>query len=101
RLNYLVNHASWRPVYKFRAGTKDKDPVTLEYLAAITQSTGEDWTNAAITLSTAQPLLNAAPPDLRVLEVSVGGHGFAANPPAGQPGQPPGLPAPGGPGSGM
>lgn len=88
RLNYLVNHASWRPVYKFRAGTKDKDPVTLEYLAAITQSTGEDWTNAAITLSTAQPLLNAAPPDLRVLEVSVGGHGFAANPPAGQPGQP-------------
>ena len=30
-----------------------------EYLAAITQSTGEDWSNAVITLSTAQPLLNA------------------------------------------
>ncbi len=88
RLNYLVNHASWRPVYKFRGGMKDKDPVTLEYLAAITQSTGEDWSNAIITLSTAQPLLNAAPPDLRVLEISVGGPGFALNPPFGQPGEP-------------
>ncbi|MDB5312337.1 MAG: hypothetical protein JWO38_6539 [Gemmataceae bacterium] len=80
RLNYLVSHAAWRPLYKFRAGAKDKDAVTLEYLAAVEQQTGEDWTNVNLTLSTAQPLLNAAPPDLRVLEVSVGGAGFVTAP---------------------
>lgn len=91
KLNYLVSNASWRPLYKFRAGTKDKDPVGLEYLAAIEQQTGEDWSNVALTLSTAQPLLNASPPDLRVLEVSVGGQGIAANMPG--PGVPGGLPS--------
>ncbi|MBX9626574.1 MAG: mucoidy inhibitor MuiA family protein, partial [Gemmataceae bacterium] len=71
RLSYLVSRAGWRPVYKLRAGAKDKDPVTLEYLAAVEQQTGEDWGNVNLTLSTAQPLLNAAPPDLRALEVAV------------------------------
>jgi uncharacterized protein (TIGR02231 family) len=45
--------------------------VQLEYLAAIVQQTGEDWTNSNLFLSTAQPMLNAAPPDLRMLEVAV------------------------------
>ena len=94
RLNYLVSHASWRPQYKFRTGGKEKDPVTIEYQAAMDQQTGEDWTNISLTLSTAQPMLNAAPPDLRALEVSVGGAGFAfgqaANPvPGGSAGGPP------------
>ena len=70
RLNYLVSAASWRPEYKFRAG-KDRDPIQVEYLAAIMQQTGEDWTNAHLTLSTAQPMLNAAPPDLHLLEVAL------------------------------
>jgi uncharacterized protein (TIGR02231 family) len=69
RLNYLVDAVNWRPQYKFRAG-KANEPVTLEYLAAIHQQTGEDWANVALSLSTAQPLLHAAPPDLRMLEVS-------------------------------
>src|SRR5205085_4008883 len=64
RLNYLVSNASWHPQYKFRTGGKEKDPVVVEYQAAVEQKTGEDWTNANITLSTAQPLLNASPPDL-------------------------------------
>jgi hypothetical protein len=103
RLNYLVSHASWRPQYKLRAGAKDKDPVTVEYLAAIEQQTGEDWSNVNLTLSTAQPLLNAAPPDLRVLEVAVGGAGFAFSGGSGggkpnDPGQPGFQPGPGGPG---
>lgn len=71
RLNYLVNSASWRPQYKFRAGTKDKDPIQLEYLSAIVQQSGEDWENVNLILSTAQPMLNAAPPDLKVLEIRV------------------------------
>ncbi|HEY1859760.1 MAG TPA: mucoidy inhibitor MuiA family protein, partial [Gemmataceae bacterium] len=70
RLNYLVDSAAWKPQYKLRAG-KDKDPVRVEYLAAIAQQTGEDWKDVNLTLSTAQPLFNAAPPDLRTLSVGL------------------------------
>jgi hypothetical protein len=97
RLNYLVSNATWRPQYKLRAGAKDKDPVQLEYLATLTQQSGEDWTGVAITLSTAEPLLNAAPPDLLALEVAVGAGPMGQV--AGQPGGPGGggfggMPAP-------
>jgi hypothetical protein len=83
RLSYLVSAASWRPEYKLRAEAAppggapaqgapagDKGAVQLEYLAAISQQSGEDWTNVDVVLSTAQPALNAAPPDLAMLEVS-------------------------------
>src|SRR5262245_972240 len=49
RLNYLVADAAWRPLYKLRAGTGANDPVTVEYLASVLQSTGEDWTNVTVT----------------------------------------------------
>lgn len=78
KLNYLVGSASWRPQYKFRASGKDKDPIVAEYQAAIDQRTGEDWVNALVTLSTAQPLLNAAPPDLKALAVNVSAVGTVA-----------------------
>src|SRR5205823_2865914 len=77
----------WHPQYKFRAG-KDKDTVQLEYLAAVVQQTGEDWGNVDLILSTAQPMLNAAPPDLKVLEVSLiprGSPPMAADLPGGGP----------------
>ncbi len=70
RLNYLVSNASWSPQYKFRAG-KEKEAVNVEYLAAIRQQSGEEWGNVNITLSTAQPMLNAAPPDLKALTMYV------------------------------
>lgn len=70
RLHYLVDSASWKPQYKFRAG-KDKEAVQVEYLAAVVQQTGEDWSNIETILSTAQPMLNAAPPELKMLEVAV------------------------------
>src|SRR5205085_12056235 len=71
RLNYLVNAASWHPQYKLRAGKTAKDQVQLEYLAAVLQHTGEDWANVKLVLSTAQPMLNAAPPELQTLQVTV------------------------------
>jgi hypothetical protein len=71
RLNYLVSAASWKPQYKFRCGQTTKDPVTLEYLAAVMQHTGEDWSRVELTLSTAQPMLNSAPPELHTLAVAV------------------------------
>jgi hypothetical protein len=86
RLHYLVDSASWRPQYKLRAGIKEKEPVQLEYLAALTQQSGEDWTHVEMVLSTAQPMLNAAPPELKTLEVSVVSRGRmpAPNLPAAQ-----------------
>jgi hypothetical protein len=75
RLNYLVDRAAWRPQYKFRAGKTLKDPVQVEYLAAIVQQTGEDWQGVNLVLSTAQPMLNASPPDLKMLAVKVVPHG--------------------------
>jgi uncharacterized protein (TIGR02231 family) len=71
RLNYLVNEASWRPQYKLRAGKDAKEAVRLEYLAAVSQHTGEDWSNVKLVLSTAEPMLNSAPPDLRALNIAV------------------------------
>jgi uncharacterized protein (TIGR02231 family) len=70
RLNYLVSAASWEPQYKLRAGG-EKDPVTVEYLASIEQQSGEDWNGVDLVLSTAQPMLNAAPPDLLALDVDI------------------------------
>lgn len=69
RLNYLVGSVNWRPGYKLRAG-KERDPVVLEYLASVQQKSGEDWTGVMLALSTAQPMLNAAPPELKSLEVA-------------------------------
>jgi hypothetical protein len=95
RLNYLVSSAAWRPQYKFRTGGKEKDQVVVEYQAAIEQKTGEDWANAQITLSTAQPLLNAAPPDLKALAVGVttGGTAVATGDARAPAPVPPGVPA--------
>jgi uncharacterized protein (TIGR02231 family) len=70
RLSYLVGASTWKPQYRFRAGA-EKDPVGLEYLAAIEQQSGEDWGQVSITLSTAQPSLNATLPELIPLEIAI------------------------------
>src|SRR4029077_19697886 len=82
RLNYLVDSAFWRPQYKLRAGKDEHEAVLVEYLAAVVQQSGEDWKDVTVILSTAQPMLNAAPPDLKMLEVSVLPRG-GTTPPAG------------------
>ncbi|MGL4555830.1 MAG: mucoidy inhibitor MuiA family protein, partial [Gemmataceae bacterium] len=79
RLNYLVTSATWRPQYKFRAGKTSKDPIGVEYLASVLQQTGEDWDRVQVTLSTAQPMLNATPPDLLALAVAVAPRGTATS----------------------
>lgn len=78
RLHYLVNAASWLPQYKIRAGMTAKEPLHVEYLAAVIQHTGEDWSRVNLVLSTAQPTLNAAPPDLHALNVTVLARGSGA-----------------------
>jgi uncharacterized protein (TIGR02231 family) len=62
-VSYIVNRASWTPLYDLRF-RNTSDIVHLSYLAEITQSTGEDWIGANLTLSTAKPGLGTLPPKL-------------------------------------
>ncbi len=57
RVSYQVNGAGWRPAYRAgldSAGSK----VLLERQGAISQTTGEDWTDVKLKLSTGQPRLS-------------------------------------------
>jgi len=63
-INYLVNNASWVPMYELRADNSSS-PVNLHYRASITQSTGEDWNNVKLVLSTQNPNRQHAKPVLR------------------------------------
>ncbi len=70
-VRYLVNGASWSPSYNLRSDEVNAGNVTLEYYASVQQTSGEDWTNVAMTLSTATPSLIAAPPGLEPLIVAL------------------------------
>jgi uncharacterized protein (TIGR02231 family) len=62
-VTYVVDSASWQPLYDLRVQTERKN-LQLSYLAEITQNTGEDWNNVSLTLSTAKPGLGTIPPKL-------------------------------------
>jgi uncharacterized protein (TIGR02231 family) len=62
-VTYLVYCASWTPLYDLRVQTEQKC-LQLSYFAEITQTTGEDWANVNLTLSTAKPSLGTLPPKL-------------------------------------
>ncbi|KAG8939291.1 hypothetical protein FRC00_014024, partial [Tulasnella sp. 408] len=65
---YIVSGASWSPLYDLRAkistDKQEKPSVSLHYRASISQSTGEDWSDVALTLSTASPLHGTEIPTL-------------------------------------
>ncbi|AFZ26005.1 hypothetical protein Cylst_3892 [Cylindrospermum stagnale PCC 7417] len=68
-VSYVVNRASWSPLYDLRVDSI-RDIVHLSYLAEVTQSTGEDWLGVALTLSTAKPGLGTIPPKLQPWYIS-------------------------------
>lgn len=52
--SYKVDKAGWWPLYDIR--TDDfKQPLSLTYKANVKQSTGEDWSNVKLKLSTGNP----------------------------------------------
>ena len=74
--NAVVTGVTWRPFYDLHATTIDGQPspdVSMRYCVAITQHTGEDWNDAALTLSTAssQALRQLTVPVLSPLKISV------------------------------
>jgi len=69
-LTYIANNAGWSPVYDIRA--KDvKSNIDLAYHANVYQSTGIDWKNVKLTLSTANPAEGGTKPELYTLNVSI------------------------------
>lgn len=61
-LSYLVYGAGWRPRYDARVDA-DSANVSLTQQALVTQNTGEDWQQVALSLSTARPSATVRLPD--------------------------------------
>jgi uncharacterized protein (TIGR02231 family) len=98
-LNYLVANAGWAPRYAVRAtdaGDDALDLVTIELNAEISQRTGEEWKDIALTLSTAEPGRRPAPPEVKPEFLAVADR-FDVEPPPMTTGRPSG---PGGGGGG-
>ena len=77
RVSYQVNGAGWRPAYRAgldSAGSK----VSLERQGAISQTTGEDWTNVKLRLSTGQPRLSPQGTEPRPWKLSLYSPGIGA-----------------------
>lgn len=69
-LAYTVPGASWVPSYDARVLSTERT-VRLDYFGLVRQSTGEDWKDVALTLSTARPSLGGAAPALSVWQLDV------------------------------
>jgi uncharacterized protein (TIGR02231 family) len=63
-ISYVVNQASWKPLYDLRVDSKN-NLLHLTYLAEVNQTTGEDWIDVPLTLSTAKLGLGSLPPKLK------------------------------------
>ncbi len=63
-VSYLVPRASWRPVWDARL-SPEKGTVELALHGSVEQRTGEDWSQVALALSTAQPARGLQVPELQ------------------------------------
>jgi uncharacterized protein (TIGR02231 family) len=74
RVTYRVAAARWAPVYDVRldTGGPDRRPgLELVRRAQVSQSTGEDWTEAALTVSTVRAARGTQAPEVDDLVVSL------------------------------
>lgn len=60
-VSYYTGGASWAPSYDIRAKSVNA-PVSLNYKANVSQSTGEDWENVKLVLSTGNPSIGGTRP---------------------------------------
>jgi len=60
-VSYLVSGAYWRSIYDARANY-DEGEIELTSFGVIKQTTGEDWEDVELTLSTAQPTVSGRLP---------------------------------------
>lgn len=67
-IRYLRAGASWSPAYAVRSD-QAKAVMPIDFEAVVVQSTGEDWTDVKIALSSATPSSPGLPPDIRPVYV--------------------------------
>lgn len=63
-IEYTVAAASWRPVYEWWLDTQNGRLEIVQF-AEVRQNTGEDWTQAELVLSLAQPATGGRLPELQ------------------------------------
>jgi uncharacterized protein (TIGR02231 family) len=71
-ITQYIGGASWRPFYDLNLTRKDGDALALGRSVLVTQYTGEDWSDVALTLSSSTPANQSSPstlwPELRRIE---------------------------------
>ncbi len=73
KLTYQVGGATWRPAYDAAltiGGGQAKPRLSLVRRAVVSQQTGEDWTDVAIAVSTAQARGGTTAPDVPPIRVA-------------------------------
>jgi uncharacterized protein (TIGR02231 family) len=63
-VSYMMMGAAWHPVYDIRVTPEGKE-VEFSYYGVIYQSTGEDWKDVRVVLSTARPSVSGEVPEVR------------------------------------
>ena len=63
KVSYFIRSAGWSPLYDFRVSDINS-PLNLVYNANIYQSTGENWNNVNLILSTNSPSISNEKPEL-------------------------------------
>jgi uncharacterized protein (TIGR02231 family) len=63
KMSYFVQNAGWYPVYDLRAEDVNS-PIAFNYRAKVYQSTGNDWKNVNLTISTGNPTVGGQIPNL-------------------------------------
>lgn len=51
-LTYMMPGATWEPMHELRASASDPEDIEVLSFAVVTQTSGEDWTHAALSFST-------------------------------------------------
>ena len=72
-VTYRVSGAGWQPLYDARldTGARDRKPaLAFERRAQITQRTGEDWGDVALTVSTVRAARGTAAPEVQPMLVT-------------------------------
>ncbi|PAA74828.1 hypothetical protein BOX15_Mlig004911g2 [Macrostomum lignano] len=64
-LSYVVSRAKWSPKYDVRVFSNES-AMKIIYYGLVQQSTGEDWVNSQLSLSTSQPGVGGTAPALGV-----------------------------------
>ncbi len=78
-VSYLVSGCAWEPSYIAKADTA-AGTVAITYLANISQNSGEDWTDAVLTLETSRPGSGLKPVEPPAVVLSQGrGRGYGSS----------------------